>query len=314
MYYIGLDVGGTTFKAGVVNEKGEILVKNAYPTGVERPYQEIIADMAKLCCQVTAEAGLEMKDIAAVGVGVPGMFSNKTGMIPFCTNLGWHDVPFVAEMKKHLDVPVYGDNDATVAGLAESVAGASAGVDSSVILTLGTGVGGGIIINGRPFSGAHGCGSEIGHMIIKMDGEMCTCGNAGCFERYASATAIIREAKKALKENAGSSIMEKCGGDMEKINAKMVIDAAKEGDETAKKVFGGYVRALAHGIVSIINMIDPEVIVLGGGVSAAGEFLLDAVREAVKPLVFFKTMPYARIELAQLGNDAGIIGAAMLGR
>jgi len=314
MYYIGLDVGGTTFKAGVVNEKGEILVKNAYPTGVERPYQEIIADMAKLCRQVTAEAGLELKDIAAIGVGVPGMFSNRTGMIPFCTNLGWHDVPFVAEMKKHLDIPVYGDNDATVAGLAESVAGASAGVDSSVILTLGTGVGGGIVINGRPYSGAHGCGSEIGHMIIKMDGEMCTCGNEGCFERYASATAIIREAKKAVVNCPESAIMEKCGGDVEKINAKIVIDAAREGDKTAKAVFDGYVRALAHGIVSIINMIDPEVILLGGGVAHAGDFLLDAVREAVKPLVIFKTMPYARIELARLGNDAGIIGAAMLGR
>ena len=314
MLYIGLDVGGTTFKAGVVNEKGEILCKDAMPTGIERPYQEIIADMAALCKKVAADAGVEMKDIASIGVGVPGMFDNKTGRIPFCTNLGWHDVPFVAEMKKHLDVPVYGDNDATVAGLAESVAGASAGVDSSVILTLGTGVGGGIVINGRPYSGAHGCGSEIGHMILKMDGEMCTCGNAGCFERYASATAIIREAKKAVAIHPESSIMEKCGGDMEKINAKIVIDSAKEGDETAKAVFDGYVRGLAHGIVSIINLIDPEIILLGGGVAHAGEFLLDAVREAVKPLVFFKTMPYARIELAQLGNDAGIIGAAMLGK
>ena len=314
MLYIGLDVGGTTFKAGVVNEKGEILTKDAMPTGIERPYQEIIADMAALCKKVAADAGVAMEDIASIGVGVPGMFDNKTGRIPFCTNLGWHDIPYVEEMKKHLDTPVYGDNDATVAGLAESIAGVSAGIDSSVFITLGTGVGGGIIIGGRPYSGAHGVGSEIGHIILKMDGEECTCGNYGCFERYASATAIIREAKKAVCEHPESCIMAKCGGDGEKINAKIVIDAAKEGDETGKKVFDGYVRALAHGIVSIINMIDPEVIVLGGGVSAAGEFLLDAVREAVKPIVFFKTMPYARIELAQLGNDAGIIGAAMLGR
>lgn len=314
MMYIGLDVGGTTFKAGVVNEKGEILCKDAMPTGIERPYQEIIADMASLCKKVAADAGLEMKDIASIGVGVPGMFDNKTGRIPFCTNLGWHDIPFVEEMKKHLDTPVYGDNDATVAGLAEYIAGVSAGIDSSVFITLGTGVGGGIIINGRPYSGAHGVGSEIGHIILKMDGEMCTCGNEGCFERYASATAIIREARKALADHPESSMMAKCGGDLEKINAKIVIDSAKEGDETAVKVFNGYARALAHGIVSIINMIDPEVIVLGGGVSAAGEFLLEAVRRELAPIIFFKTMPYARIELAQLGNDAGIIGAAMLGR
>ena len=314
MYYIGLDVGGTTFKAGVVTEDGRIVHKDAMPTGIERPYQEIIADMAALCKKVAADAGIEMSEIKSIGVGVPGLFDNKTGMIPFCTNLGWHDIPFVAEMKKHLDTPVYGDNDATVAGLAESVAGVSAGIKDSVFLTLGTGVGGGIIIDGKPYSGAHGCGSEIGHMMIKMGGELCTCGNYGCFERYASATAIIREARKAIVEYPESSMLAACGGDPEKLNAKIVIDAARAGDEAAKAVFGGYVQALAVGIINIINMLDPEVIVLGGGVSAAGEFLLNAVREAVKPMVFFKTMPYARIELAQLGNDAGIIGAAMLGR
>ena len=314
MYYIGLDVGGTTFKAGVVTEDGRIVHKDAMPTGIERPYQEIIADMAALCKKVAADAGVEMSEIKSIGVGVPGLFDNKTGMIPFCTNLGWHDIPFVAEMKKHLDTPVYGDNDATVAGLAESVAGVSAGIKDSVFLTLGTGVGGGIIIDGKPYSGAHGCGSEIGHMMIRMGGELCTCGNYGCYERYASATAIIREARKAVAEHPESGMLAACGGDPEKINAKIVIDAAKAGDETAKTVFDGYVYGLAVGIINIINMLDPEVIVLGGGVSAAGDFLLDAVREAVKPRVFFKTMPYARIELAQLGNDAGIIGAAMLGR
>ena len=314
MYYIGLDVGGTTFKAGVVTEDGRIVHKDAMPTGIERPYQEIIADMAALCKKVAADAGIEMSEIKSIGVGVPGLFDNKTGMIPFCTNLGWHDIPFVAEMKKHLDTPVYGDNDATVAGLAESVAGVSAGIKDSVFLTLGTGVGGGIIIDGKPYSGAHGCGSEIGHMMIKMGGELCTCGNYGCFERYASATAIIREARKAIVEYPESSMLAACGGDPEKLNAKIVIDAAKAGDAAAKAVFGGYVQALAVGIINIINMLDPEVIVLGGGGSAAGEFLLNAVREAVKPMVFFKTMPYARIELAQLGNDAGIIGAAMLGK
>lgn len=151
-------------------------------------------------------------------------------------------------------------------------------------------------------------------MIIKMDGEPCTCGNKGCFERYASATAIIREAKRAVEKHPESAILARCGGNPEKINAKIVIDCAKEGDATAKQVFDDYVKALAHGIVSIFNMLDPEVIVLGGGVSMAGEYLLDAVRAAVKPLVFFKTLPYPSIQLARLGADAGIIGAALLGR
>ena len=151
-------------------------------------------------------------------------------------------------------------------------------------------------------------------MIIKMDGEPCTCGNKGCFERYASATAIIREARRAVEKHPESAILARCGGDAEKINAKIVIDCAKAGDATAKQVFDEYVKGLAHGIVSLFNVLDPEVIVLGGGVSMAGEYLLDAVREAVRPLVFFKTLPYPSIQLAQLGADAGIIGAALLGR
>ena len=284
------------------------------PTGRERPYQAVIADIAALCTRVAAQAGTPMEEVAAMGVGVPGIYNPETGVIPFCTNLGWHDVPFVEEMHKHLNLPVHVDNDATVAGYAESIAGVSAGTRASVFLTLGTGVGGGIVLGGRPYSGVHGIGSEIGHMILQMDGEPCTCGNEGCFERYASATAIIREARRAVKKDQQSMMMKNCGGNPERINAKIVIDCAKAGDKTARAVFDAYVRALAHGIISIINVLDPEIIVLGGGVSMAGDFLLNAVREAVKPLIFFKTMPYARIELARLGADAGIIGAALLGR
>lgn len=314
MVYIGVDLGGTGIKAGVVDESGTILAKGSAPTGRERPYQAVIADIAALCTRVAAQAGTPMEEVAAMGVGVPGICNPETGVIPFCTNLGWHDVPFVEEMHKHLNLPVHVDNDATVAGYAESIAGVSAGTRASVFLTLGTGVGGGIVLGGRPYSGVHGIGSEIGHMILQMDGEPCTCGNEGCFERYASATAIIREARRAVKKDQQSMMMKNCGGNPERINAKIVIDCAKAGDKTARAVFDAYVRALAHGIISIINVLDPEIIVLGGGVSMAGEFLLNAVREAVKPLIFFKTMPYARIELARLGADAGIIGAALLGR
>lgn len=312
MLYIGVDLGGTGIKAGVVSEKGEILSKVSAPTLRERPYQEIIADIAALCKRAAEEAGVKMEDIAAIGAGVPGIC--KAGVIAFCTNLFWHDIPFVEEMHKYVSQPVHIDNDATVAGYAESIAGVSAGTQSSVFLTLGTGVGGGIVLNGRPYSGAHGVGSEIGHAILKMDGEPCTCGNRGCLERYASATAIIREGRRALEETPDSLMMEKCGGELEKLDAKMVIDCAKAGDPAAKRVFDAYVHAVAASIVSIINILDPEVIALGGGVSKAGEFLLDAVREAVKPMVFMKGMPYARIELAKLGADAGIIGAALLGQ
>lgn len=314
MVYIGIDLGGTNIAVGIVDESGRILCKGSTPTLLPRPYGPIIADIAKCSLETLARSGHTLEEVAAVGAGVPGILDPRSGVIPFCTNLGWHDVPFVLELQKYIDKPVYVDNDATVAGLAESVAGVSAGVQSSVFLTLGTGVGGGIIIGGKAYSGAHGVGSEIGHMIVELDGERCTCGNYGCFERYASATALIREGRKAYAQHPESLIGKLCGGNADKISAKTVIDAAKEGDPTAAKVFRRYVRALASGIITIINVLDPEVVVLGGGVSMAGAFLLDAVREAVKPMIFFKSMPHARIELAKLGSDAGIIGAAMLGK
>lgn len=315
MLYLGVDLGGTGIKVGVVNVKGEVIAKDSCPTKRERPYQEIIKDIADLGKKVIAEAGATVDDIRSIGVGVPGICDPVTGVIPFCTNLGWHEVPFVEEMHKYFPKQsVIVDNDATVAGYAESIAGVSAGSKSSVFLTLGTGVGGCVIINGKPYSGAHGVGSEIGHMILKMDGELCTCGNRGCFERYASATALIREGRKAVDEHPDSLIMKKCGRNPERINAKTVIDAAKEGDIVAQEVFHAYAKAIAQGIVTIINAIDPEVFVLGGGVSMAGDFLLGAVRRELEKYVFYKTMPYAHVELAQLGADAGIIGAALLGR
>ena len=217
-------------------------------------------------------------------------------------------------MHKYLDKPVFVDNDATVAGLAESVAGVSAGAQNSVFVTLGTGVGGGIIIGGKVFTGSHGVASEIGHMIVVAGGEMCTCGNRGCWERYASATAIIREGRKFAKAHPDCAIAKAVDGDLDRIEARTVIDLAKAGDPDALKLFGDYVDMLCAGLVNLINLYDPEVIALGGGVSQAGEFLLNAVRERMPSLVFYKEMPYARIELAQLGNDAGIIGAAMLGK
>ena len=228
--------------------------------------------------------------------------------------MGWKDVPLRSELQKYINKPVFIDNDATVAGFAESVAGVSKGTSSSVFLTLGTGVGGGIVINVRPWSGFHGVGSEIGHIPMDIGGVPCTCGNEGCLERYCSATAIIRMGKQILQQHPESMMMEMVGGDPEKLTAKIVFDAARELDNAAMKVFTTYVDYLAKACYTIIAFLDPEVIVLGGGVSKAGSFLLDAVRARVPKYLLFKTLPYSRIELARLGADAGMIGAAMLGR
>ncbi len=313
MVYIGFDVGGTGVQVGVVNEKGEILCKGNMVTRTDIPVADQIKAMADCALETLGRSGYTLNDVKSLGAGLPGVVDPRTGHIAFCPNLGWKDVDFAGEMRKHIDKPVFMDNDATVAGLAENIAGVSAGAHSSVFLTLGTGVGGGIVIGGKVWSGAHGVGSEIGHMIIEMDGNPCNCGNRGCLERYCSATAIILAAREAIGEYPDSAINAKCEGDPMKINAKMVFDAAKEGDELGVKLFNNYIKALSTTVVNIIHFLDPEVIALGGGVSKAGAFLLDALREEVAKLVMYKTMPYARIELAKLGPDAGIIGAAMLG-
>ncbi len=314
MVYVGIDLGGTSIKAGLVDEQGKILCKATCPTLVERGARPVVDDMAKLSLEVIEKGGYTLDDVKAIGIGLPGIQDPRTGIVPFCTNLYWHEVPVIEWMQETINKPIYIGNDATVAGLAESVAGVSAGIENSVFLTLGTGVGGGIVLGGKVYSGTNGVGSELGHMITVIDGEMCTCGNRGCWERYASATALIRMGREAAEKHPESLIATSVNGKLDDITAKTVIDAAKAGDEAANEVFERYVYYLCAGLVNIINFIDPEVIVLGGGVSHAGQFLLDAVNRRLPSMVFYKTMPYARVALATLGNDAGIIGAAMLGR
>ena len=316
MLYIGIDVGGMSIKAGLVDEEGNILFKHSCPTGVERGYGAVIRDIAQLGLSTVEKSGHSMDEVKAIGIGIPGIMDQRTGIVPFCTNLSWHDVPIIEEMKQYTDLPVYVDNDATVAGLAESVKGVSAGTKDSLFVTLGTGVGGGVIMNGRVFSGSHGVASEIGHMTVDR-GEnalACTCGKRGCWERYASATALIRAGRVLCAEKPNCPLMKAVDGNIITITAKDVIDLAMEGDEDCTKIFENYIYHLVVGLTNLINVYDPEVIVLGGGVSHSGTFLLNAVRALLPKYVFFKTMPYARVELAKLTNDAGIIGAAMLGR
>lgn len=314
MVYIGIDVGGTGIKIGVVDEAGKILAQGETPTLVNRPYEDIIRDMGNCALSVLYSGGFSEADVASVGVGIPGIADNHTGMVIFCTNMGWKDVPLRSELQKYLPKPVFIDNDATVAGFAESVCGVSAGCHSSVFMTLGTGVGGGIVIGGRPWSGFHGVGSEIGHIPMDIGGEPCSCGNYGCVERYCSATAVIRMGRQAMLQHPESEMYGLCGGDVNQLTAKMVFDAAKEGDDVAMKVFNRYVDYLCKAVYMIIAFLDPEMIVLGGGLSKAGSFLVDAVRERIPRYLLFKTLPYSRVEIAELGADAGIIGAAMLGR
>ena len=315
MYFVGIDLGGTNIAVGLVDEQGKIIHKDSIPTHRERPYAEILKDMAMLTLKVIKDAGVNLDEVAHIGVGSPGTPDCDNGILVYNNNLNFHNVPIRTEIQKYIDKPVYIDNDANCAALAESVAGAAKGVNHSVTITLGTGIGGGIVINGKTYSGFNFAGAEIGHTVIMCDGEQCTCGRKGCWEAYASATALIRQTKKAAQENPESLINKLIGGDLSKVDAKTAFDAAKQGDQIGESVVRQYIKYIAEGLINVLNTLMPEVLVIGGGVCKEGEYLLKPLRELIKEGVYSgDSIPQSTLKTAQMGNDAGIVGAAMLGR
>lgn len=312
MIRIGVDVGGTGIQIGVVDKEYHIIQESSIPTRTDIPFKEQVKHITDCIVSTVQAAGLNEDDIESVGIGIPGIASAKTGEIIKCTNMGWYHVPFRDVFNRYLNKPVHIDNDANVAALAESVAGISAGTSSSVFITIGTGIGSGIIINGRIWSGAHHIGAELGHVIFDLDGVPCTCGNHGCLERYCSATALIRMAREAVAEQPDSLILRSVNMDPSRIEAKTVFDAARQGDTLAVSVYNRYTDYLAQAIASVVNLLDPEVIVLGGGVSKAGHFLLDPLTQKYKQYIVFNDQPLPPVKIAVLGPEAGIIGAAML--
>ncbi|MEW9121854.1 MAG: ROK family glucokinase [Thermotaleaceae bacterium] len=311
---IGVDLGGTNIKVGAVNQKGEIVYQNIRPTNPSRGYELIIQDIIEQIEGVLAQMGLPIEDIQSIGIGIPGLSESVTGRVIYCTNLFWYDIPLGEKIKIHFQRPVYVENDATVAALAESISGSTKGLSNSVFLTIGTGVGGGIIINNKVYSGSHGAGSEIGHMIVGENFYSCNCGQNGCLETFVSATGMIRYAQKRIHEGVkDTEILHSVNNKLEDINGKVIFDAAQKGDPLGAEVVERAVNYLATGIINIYNLLDPERIAIGGGISRAGNLLLNPLREAVHKRVFCKDVNYGDIALAQLGNDAGIIGAAFLG-
>ncbi|AOT72166.1 ROK family protein [Geosporobacter ferrireducens] len=311
---IGVDLGGTNIKVGIVNQEGQILYQNSRTTNPSRPYPLIIQDIIEQIEGCVSQLNGTVEDIKSIGIGIPGIAELQTGNVIYCTNLSWYDVPMGEMIRTHFNKPVYIENDATVAALAESVSGSTKGLANSVFLTLGTGVGGGIIINHKAYSGSHGAGSEIGHMIVGENFYECNCGRNGCLETFTSATAMIRYAQKRIREGVvDTEILNIAEGNIENITAKVIFDSAQKGDQLATEVVERMIKYLSIGIANIHNMLDPDRITIGGGVSKAGDALLEPLREAVAKLAFCKGVIYGDITLAQLGNDAGIIGAAFLG-
>ena len=315
MYYVGIDLGGTNIAAGLVDDQGNIIHKDSVPTLSDREYPEIIYDMAMLTLKVIKDSGISIDDVKAIGVGSPGAPNCDEGILIYASNLKFRNVPIRAGIQKYVDLPVYLDNDANAAALGENMAGACKGAKHSVTVTLGTGIGGGIIINGKAYSGFNNAAAEIGHMVIVVDGEQCKCGRKGCWESYASATALIRQTKDAAVANPDSLINKLVNNDLSQINAKTAFDAAKQGDRTGQELVAKYIKYVAEGLANIINIFQPEIVAVGGGISREGEYLLKPLRELVRQRVYpLEGVPQTRITVAQLGNDAGIVGAAMLGK
>lgn len=313
MNYIGIDIGGTNLKAGLVNDEGSILAMEKRKIAEVSDQKALVEALVSLTQSLTEKGGLTPEQIRSVGVGVPGAVEIHSGAVLYTCNLPLRNVPLRKLFHRYLPYPLYVENDANCAALAEYYAGAGKGSKRFVTITLGTGVGAGILHNGQIYHGANGMAGEVGHMSIVYHGEPCPCGRRGCWERYASASALTRETKAAMQADK-NTIMWKMTQDIDHVNAKLAFDAAAKGDETARKVIDSWIEYVGVGIANVINTFEPEVICIGGGVSNQGEVLLAPVRAyAENETRNITTGKFPVICACQLHNDAGVIGAAALG-
>ena len=313
-HYVGVDLGGTNIVAGVVNEDYKILSQSSTKTlAFERSFEAVVADIAAMVEQSVQKAGLSMDDISSVGLGTPSCIHPKTRRLVFSNNLGWHDVPLYDELEKHIKKPLFIKNDADCAALGEALAGCAGEYKHALMITLGTGVGGGMIMDGKIFCGCDNMGTEMGHIKLVYEGTMCTCGQKGCFEAYGSATALIAQTKEALRQNPSGKMYEMCGGDLEKVDGKLAFDAAKQGDASAVNVVDRYISYVAAGLSSLIIVLRPEVVIIGGGIGGEGEYLLGPLNKRIyEYTTAADELGVPKAVAAKLGNDAGLIGAAML--
>lgn len=315
MYRIGVDLGGTNIAVGLVDENYKILRKGSVPTNAKtRTGEEIVDDIAALCARICKEQGIALADVEAIGVASPGVADSARGVVEYSCNLPFRRFPICELLKARTGVAsVHVENDANTAAYGEAIAGAARGTRNSLMITLGTGVGGGIIINGKVYSGFNFAGAELGHVVIEVDGVPCNCGRCGCWESYSSATALIRMTKEKIEECAKTG-RKTSMANVEKVSGRTAFDASRQGDAAATEVVDKYIKYLAIGLTNMINIFQPEVVSIGGGISGERENLL----RPLVPLIEKKRygagfVEGPRIAIAELGNDAGIIGAAFLG-
>ena len=314
MYYIGVDVGGTNLVAGVVDEQGTIRNKTGKPVDRSLGAEALSEEIAQLALRACEEGGVSPDQIQAVGVGIPGLVDNETGMVVQTANMPFRDTPFREIFHRFWQVPVYLGNDANCAAIGEYWAGAAKGCSPAVVITLGTGIGGGMVVDGKLFTGYANSGMEVGHMIVYPGGQRCGCGNQGCWEQYGSATGLIRMTREEMERCPDSALWQICQGDLTKVQGRTPFQGAEQGDEASLRVLERYREALALGLVNLVNILQPEIICLGGGVSnAREELLLKPLEELMRQGSYDKNSP-TRLVRAALGNDAGVVGAALLCR
>ncbi len=320
MYTIGIDLGGTNIAVGLCDEELKIIDKGSVPTKAQREPELIVKDMAELTRRIIEKNDLTLADIDYVGIAAPGTVNSTTGIIEYANNLPFLNFPISELFRKYLPVArVYIANDANAAALGEALAGAAKNTSSSVMITLGTGVGGGVIIDGKIFAGGVNCaGAELGHTVIVAGGRQCSCGRRGCWEAYSSATALsamTREKMTELRIKGVPSLLFDEEVKDGKVSARTAFSAMKKGDSFAKQIVDSYISYLAEGITNMVNIFQPEVLTIGGGVCGEGEYLTKPLTEIVLRDQYTRTNPNkTKIVTAKLGNDAGIIGAAGLGK
>ncbi len=309
MYCIGIDIGGMSIKVGIVDRDGHIIKKDRVVTDVEGGPNKIIDDIGKL---VRSLIDPKDRDFVGIGIGCPGAINSATGTVDRAYNLKWENVPLAELLARYINKPIKVSNDANVAALGETMFGVGRMYSDTIFLTLGTGVGGGIIIDNKLYEGNESKGAELGHMVLVVDGEPCSCGRRGCMEAYCSASALIRETKKMMERDR-NSLMWKYSPTLDEVNGKTAFECSKQGDGAACEVVNYYVKYLGEGMLNFANIFRPQAIILGGGVCAQGDYLIYKLKDYCKDRNYgFYGTPRFDILTAQLGNDAGIIGAAGL--
>ena len=309
MYCIGVDIGGMSVKVGVVDRDGHIVKKDRVVTDVAAGAHKIIVDIAEL---IKSMIDINDRDFLGIGIGCPGAINSVTGTVDRAFNLGWYKVPLAEELARIINKRIKVSNDANVAALGEAMYGSGRTYSDTIFLTLGTGVGGGIILNGKLYEGNESKGAELGHTVIALDGEQCSCGRRGCMEAYCSATALIRDTKRAMEADRSSKMWE-FEGSLDGVDGRTAFECSKQGDKAAIAVVDNYIKYLGEGMLNFANIFRPQAIILGGGVCAQGDYLVYKLKDYCKDRNYgFADTPRFDILTASLGNDAGIIGAAGL--